>query len=89
MEYVLEVIQLEELFEVSSNVNENANINALDLISLIMTYISVENYGQNVDQNHKLDVISLDIENRLTRIEDAIREVKDSVSGLYRQDSRK
>ena len=73
----------------SSNVNENANINALDLISLIMTYISVENYGQNVDQNHKLDVISLDIENRLTRIEDAIREVKDSVSGLYRQDSRK
>lgn len=73
----------------SNNVNENANINALDLISLIMTYISVENYGQNVDQNHKLDVISLDIENRLTRIEDAIREVKDSVSGLYRQDSRK
>lgn len=73
----------------SSNVNENANINALDLISLIMTYISVENYGQNVDQNHKLDVISLDIENRLTRIEDAIREVKDSVNGLYRQDSRK
>ena len=73
----------------SNNVNENANINALDLISLIMTYISVENYGQNVNQNHKLDVISLDIENRLTRIEDAIREVKDSVSGLYRQDSRK
>ena len=73
----------------SSNVNENANINALDLISLIMTYISVENYGQNIDQNHKLDVISLDIENRLTRIEDAIREVKDNVSGLYRQDSRK
>ena len=73
----------------SSNANENANINALDLISLIMTYISVENYGQNVDQNHKLDVISLDIENRLTRIEDAIREVKDNVNGLYRQDSRK
>lgn len=73
----------------SSNANENANINALDLISLIMTYISVENYGQNIDQNHKLDVISLDIENRLTRIEDAIREVKDSVSRLYRQDSRK
>lgn len=69
--------------------NNNANIDALDLISLIMTYISIENYGQNIDQNKKLDSIILDVEHRLTRIEDTLKEVKDSVSGLYRQDSRK
>ena len=85
MEYVLEVIQSEWL-KVSNN---NASIDALDLISLIMTYISIENYGQNIDQNKKLDSIVLDVEHRLTRIEDALKEVKDSVSGLYRQDSRK
>ena len=69
--------------------NNNTSIDALDLISLIMTYISIENYGQNTDQNKKLDNIILDVEHRLTRIEDALKEVKDSVSGLYRQDSRK
>lgn len=69
--------------------NNNANIDALDLISLIMTYISIENYGQNIDQNKKLDSIILDVEHRLTRIEDTLKEVKDSVNGLYRQDSRK
>ena len=85
MEYALEVIQLEQL-KVSNN---NTSIDALDLISLIMTYISIENYGQNIDQNKKLDNIILDVEHRLTRIEDALKEVKDSVNGLYRQDSRK
>ena len=69
--------------------NKNTNIDALDLINLIMTYISIENYGQNIDQNKKLDSIVLDVEHRLTRIEDTLKEVKDSVNRLYRQDSRK
>ena len=40
-------------------------IDALDLLSVLMTYISLHNYELNEKQNKKLDEIIFDIERKL------------------------
>lgn len=40
-------------------------IDALDLLSVLMTYISLHNYELNGEQNEKLDKIIFDIERKL------------------------
>ncbi len=43
----------------------NDGIDALDLLSVLMTYISLHNYELNEKQNEKLDKIIFDIERKL------------------------
>jgi len=43
----------------------NNNLDALDLLSVLMTYINLHNYELNTEQNKKLDEIIFDIERKL------------------------
>ena len=44
---------------------QNNNLDALDLLSVLMTYINLHNYELNNKQNKKLDEIIFDMEKKL------------------------
>ena len=43
----------------------NKSIDALDLLSVLLAYITLHNYEENLQQNDKLDRIILDMEEKL------------------------
>ena len=43
----------------------NKSIDALDLLSVLLAYITLHNYEENIQQNDKLDRIILDMEEKL------------------------
>lgn len=45
--------------------NNNNGIDALDLITVLLSYISLHNYEQNELQSQKLDAIIYDMEQKL------------------------
>ena len=47
------------------NSNEQRNIDALDLMTVLLSYISLHNYEQEQKQNQKLDAIIYDMERKL------------------------
>ena len=44
---------------------ENKNIDALDLLTVLLSYISLHSYEENEKQTRKLDTISLDMKHKL------------------------
>ena len=47
------------------NSNGQRNIDALDLMTVLLSYISLHNYEQGQKQNQKLDAIIYDMERKL------------------------
>ena len=47
------------------NSNGKRNIDALDLMTVLLSYISLHNYEQEQKQNQKLDAIIYDMERKL------------------------
>lgn len=47
------------------NSNGQRNIDALDLMAALLSYISLHNYEQEQKQNQKLDAIIYDMERKL------------------------
>ena len=47
------------------NNNGQRNIDALDLMTVLLSYISLHNYEQEQKQNQKLDAIIYDMERKL------------------------
>jgi len=47
------------------NNNGQRNIDALDLVAALLSYISLHNYEQEQKQNQKLDAIIYDMERKL------------------------
>lgn len=47
------------------NNNGQRNIDALDLMAVLLSYISLHNYEQEQKQNQKLDAIIYDMERKL------------------------
>ena len=45
--------------------NERMNIDALDLMTVLLSYISLHSYEENESQSKKLDTIIFDMENKL------------------------
>ncbi len=45
--------------------NTKIGLDALDILSVLLAYISLHNYEENIEQNQKLDSIIYDIEKKL------------------------
>ena len=55
--------------------NEQKGIDALDLLAVLLAYISLHNYEENNKQNKKLDAIIYDIEKKLEYQDNLLREI--------------
>ena len=55
--------------------DEQKNIDALDLLAVLLAYLSLHNYEENDKQNKKLDVIIYDIEQKLEYQNDLLRKI--------------
>lgn len=60
---------------------DNKQLDALDLLSVLISYISLHNYEQNVQQNEKLDKIIYDIERKLEYQDNMLQEILRKVEG--------
>ena len=47
-------------------------MDSLDVIAVLLAYISIHNYGANQESNNKLDVIIYDFEQKLNNLENKI-----------------
>ena len=57
------------------NSNEQRNIDALDLMTVLLSYISLHNYEQEQKQNQKLDAIIYDMERKLEYQNELLEEI--------------
>ena len=55
--------------------DEQKNIDALDLLAVLLAYLSLHNYEENDKQNKKLDVIIYDIEQKLEYQNNLLRKI--------------
>lgn len=68
-------------------------MDSLDILATILAYLSIENYGANIEQNKKLDAITFDIEQKLNRQEALLLELLErskngeNVQDIYGQDN--
>lgn len=63
----------------------NNGISSLDVMTVLLAYLSVHNYGENVEANSKLDTIILDIENKLNYQDELLEKILKKVEGLERE----
>ena len=65
--------------------NINRNLDALDLMTVLLSYLSLHNYEQEQKQNQKLDAIIYDMERKLeyqdALLEKILRKVEDLSNG--------
>lgn len=57
------------------NNNGQRNIDALDLMAALLSYISLHNYEQEQKQNQKLDAIIYDMERKLEYQNELLEEI--------------
>ena len=53
----------------------NKSIDALDLLSVLLAYITLHNYEENIQQNYKLDRIIIDMEEKLNYQDEVLKEI--------------
>lgn len=58
------------------------NIDALDLITILLAYISLHSYEENESQSKKLDTIIFDMENKLEYQNKLLNEILRKVEKL-------
>ena len=58
------------------------NIDALDLITVLLSYITLHSYEENVSQSTKLDTIIFDMENKLEYQNKILNEILRKVEGM-------
>jgi hypothetical protein len=61
--------------------NNDKNIDALDLLAVLLAYLSLHNYEENDKQNKKLDTIIYDIEQKLEYQNNLLREILKKIEG--------
>ena len=61
--------------------NNDKNIDALDLLTVLLAYLSLHNYEENDRQNKKLDAIIYDIEQKLENQNNLLREILKKIEG--------
>ena len=59
----------------------NREIDALDLLAVLLSYISLHSYEENESQSKKLDIIIFDMENKLEYQNKILNEILRKVEG--------
>jgi len=59
----------------------NRDIDALDLLTVLLSYISLHSYEENESQSKKLDIIIFDMENKLEYQNKILNEILRKVEG--------
>ena len=55
--------------------NQDQNIDALDLLTVLLSYISLHSYEEDIKQNKKLDMLAYDMENKLNYQNDLLNKI--------------
>ena len=62
--------------------NNQASIDALDLLAVLLAYLALHNYEENQKQNAKLDSIIFDMERKLERQEILLKKILREMEGV-------
>ena len=62
--------------------NDNRNLDALDLLTVLLSYISLHSYEENESQTKKLDTIIFDMEHKLEYQNDLLIKILRKVEKL-------
>lgn len=62
--------------------NQEKSLDALDLLTVLLSYISLHSYEENENQTRKLDAITFDMEHKLEYQNNMLREILRKVEGL-------
>ena len=62
--------------------DNNKSLDALDLLTVLLSYISLHSYEENENQTKKLDMIIYDMEHKLNYQNDMLREILRKVEGI-------
>ena len=62
--------------------NSQKSIDTLDLMAVLLSYLSLHNYEENQKQNIKLNVIIYDMERKLERQEKLLEKILRKIEGV-------
>ena len=62
--------------------NQDAGLDALDLMTVLLSYISLHSYEENMKQTKKLDTIAFDMEHKLNYQNNMLREILKKVEDI-------
>ena len=62
--------------------NEQKQLDALDLLTVLLSYISLHSYEENEKQTQKLDAIAFDMEHKLNYQNEMLQEILRKVEGI-------
>ncbi len=66
--------------------NTTRNIDALDLLTVLLSYISLHSYEENEKQTQKLDAITIDMERKLDYQNRLLNEILRKVENIKNGD---